>query len=269
MPELPEMETYRRLLSRHIEGKVINNSNVNREKSINVPIDTFITEIVNKQITSIERRAKHLIFHLSSDKVLLLHLMLGGWMYFGKENDAPDRTKQVILSFNDKHLYFIGLRLGYIHLLSQSELKQELSDLGPEPLGSNFNEHAFLKTFEGKRGRLKTTLVDQQVIAGIGNCYSDEICFEAKVKPDRKFNELKEQEFKNLFQSIKSVLQTAVTNGGYMENPLLQGDKLTGSQTPSLKIYNREGQNCIRCNEKIIRIEISSRKSFLCPNCQQ
>ena len=171
MPELPEMETYKRLLNEKLTEKTITDVEINREKSINISSLEFVQEVKGKQIIKIERRAKHLIFRLSSGKNLLLHLMLGGWMYIGSENDNPDRSKQIIISFGDMKLYFIGLRLGYLHLLDEHDLQQELSDLGPEPLDPAFTFDHFQNILQSKRGKLKITLINQKIISGIGNFY--------------------------------------------------------------------------------------------------
>lgn len=131
MPELPEMETYKTLLESLIGGQKISDVEIGREKSINEPVERFVSQVSNQTIKSIARRAKYLIFQLQDDSYLLLHLMLGGWMFFGKEEDKPNRTIQVKLSFGEQHLYFIGLRLGYLHLLSTEEVEEELKKLGP------------------------------------------------------------------------------------------------------------------------------------------
>ena len=119
MPEMPEMETYKRLLSTKINNLPITDVVINREKSINVPTVTFRNELIGRKVVNIRRRAKYLIFDLDSGDSLLLHLMLGGWMYIGGEDDTPDRTKQIILTFNSKQLQFIGLRLGFLHQLKK------------------------------------------------------------------------------------------------------------------------------------------------------
>ncbi|SEM94611.1 formamidopyrimidine-DNA glycosylase [Mesobacillus persicus] len=152
MPELPEMETYRRLLSERIVGKPITDIEVNRDKTINAPPRQFVEELKGKTITAVGRRAKHLIFELSTGKSLLLHLMLGGWMYYGSDEDNPDRTKQVTLSFGQQKLYFIGLRLGFLHLYNAKELASELSDLGPEPLDPGFTYEKFHEIFADRKG---------------------------------------------------------------------------------------------------------------------
>ncbi|MBB6452414.1 formamidopyrimidine-DNA glycosylase [Salirhabdus euzebyi] len=268
MPELPEMENYKKLLTEKIAEKTIMNAMIKREKSINVPIKTFQQQVHSQKIISIERRAKHLLFHLENGYILLLHLMLGGWMYYGNEEDKPDRSIQVELYFGDNSLYFIGLRLGYLHLFTKKEVDSELSDLGPEPLDINFSLNAFQDLTKGKKGKLKTTLVDQKFLAGIGNCYSDEICFEAQLLPTRTMNNLNDQEVVQLYHAIRSVLPTATEHGGYMENPLFTNDQKTGGVSNFLKVYDREGESCKRCGATILFKEVSSRKCFYCTGCQ-
>ncbi|GLB59997.1 bifunctional DNA-formamidopyrimidine glycosylase/DNA-(apurinic or apyrimidinic site) lyase [Cytobacillus sp. NCCP-133] len=268
MPELPEMEIYRRILTEKLAGKTITGVEVNREKSINVNPAQFKSELINSGLTEIQRKAKHLIFKLSSGKSLLLHLMLGGWMYMGNDEDSPERTKQVILSFGDKKLYFIGLRLGYLHLLTDSELEKELADLGPDPMDQTFSYPVFRELIGGRRGMLKTTFVNQQFLSGIGNCYSDEICFEAGLLPMKKADDLDEDEIKILYQSLKGVLTRAIQFGGYMEEPFFKGDTKTGGYNEQCRVYDREGEPCLRCSTAIVKEEISSRKTFYCRNCQ-
>lgn len=267
MPELPEMETYRVLLSHNIINKTITDVEINREKSINKHVQNFISHVQGKTITQVKRRAKHLIFELSSGQNLLLHLMLGGWMFLGNDRNSPDRTKQVILSFGDLKLYFIGLRLGYLHLLSNDELEKKLAELGPEPF--ELSGEDFEKMISKKKGGLKPILVDQKFIAGIGNCYSDEICYEAKLNPLGKAKDLNEEQTKSLYRAIKPVLTKAIELGGYMDNPMYEGDRKTGEYNENRLVYEREGQNCFRCGTVIERIESSAIKSFYCPKCQR
>jgi formamidopyrimidine-DNA glycosylase len=268
MPELPEMETYRKLLNKKLIGKTITDIEINREKSINISSIEFTQEIKGKQIIKIDRRAKHLIFCLNSGKKLLLHLMLGGWMYIGGANDNPNRTKQVILSFGNMKLYFIGLRLGYLHLLDEQALQQKLSDLGPEPLEPTFTFNHFQNILQSKHGKLKTTLINQKIISGIGNCYSDEICFEAKIKPTVTVDSLEKDSLFSIYNSIHTVLHNAISLGGYMDNPFSLDDQLTGGYNNHILVYDREGEKCRRCGGTIIKTELASRKCFYCPDCQ-
>lgn len=269
MPELPEMENYRRLLNQIIAGQTITQVQINREKSVNVNPNLFINTVTNQRIVTVNRRGKHLLFHLDNGQVMLLHLMLGGWLYFGTEEDKPNRTIQVRLSFGNQHLYFIGLRLGYLHLYSEQDVEKELSPLGPEPLDPQFTAQAFLKLLGERRGKIKSKLLDQEFIAGIGNCYSDEICYHAGIKTKRSIEEIEENERDQLYQSMKQVLFDALQHGGYMENPLFKGDNLTGRYNNLCLVYDREGENCKRCGGTIIKEMISSRKTFFCPNCQK
>jgi formamidopyrimidine-DNA glycosylase len=269
MPELPEMENYKNLLMQHVLTKQITDIEVGREKSINVPVNDFIRHVKNHHIKNVTRRAKHLLFHLDNDVVLVLHLMLGGWMFFSTEQEKPDRTIQIKLSFGNQHLYFIGLRLGYLHLYKKlEEAGKELGDLGPEPLSPQFKAGKFIEMSLDRRGSLKTTLVNQSFLSGIGNCYSDEMCFHAGLLPARKFNELTEQESGQLFQSMQFILKDAIKSGGYMEEPFHPNDELTGGYSRKCRVYDREGEPCIRCGNQLIKDEISSKKTFYCSNCQ-
>ncbi|MGY0691702.1 bifunctional DNA-formamidopyrimidine glycosylase/DNA-(apurinic or apyrimidinic site) lyase [Virgibacillus sp. FSP13] len=267
MPELPEMETYKSLLAQKIDGSTITEVAINREKSINVEPETFKNKVQNQKIKAVERRAKYLLFHLENGSYLLLHLMLGGWMFYGKADEQPERTIQVRLSFGNDHLYFIGLRLGYLHLFSADEVKDELSNLGPEPLNVNFSLDSFLDLVKDRRGKIKTTLIDQEFLSGIGNRYSDEIAWHAQLLPERKMNELDNNEKVQLYQSIRFVLQQAIQYGGYMDQPLFKGDSKTGAY--NTYVYDREGEACNRCGRIITKDEISSRKTFYCTECQR
>ncbi|MGD6965838.1 Fpg/Nei family DNA glycosylase [Rossellomorea vietnamensis] len=269
MPELPEMEHYKRMLTMHLQNKRITGVEIGREKSINIPASEFSLLADSQTIKSVSRRAKHLLFHLENDVVLILHLMLGGWMFFGTEEQKPDRTIQVKLSFGTQHLFFIGLRLGYLHLYKGMEKAgEELKKLGPEPLSSELTETKFLELSSKRRGSLKTTLVNQGFLSGIGNCYSDEMCFHAGLLPKRKFNELSEKENRKLFHSMQYILNDAVNSGGYMENPFFPGDTLTGGYNSKCLVYDREGEPCLRCGNEVVKDEISSKKTFYCPVCQ-
>ncbi|MCM3729445.1 bifunctional DNA-formamidopyrimidine glycosylase/DNA-(apurinic or apyrimidinic site) lyase [Neobacillus cucumis] len=269
MPELPEMENYKNVLKDKIANQVVTDVQINREKSININPDLFKKTVQHQQIVDINRRGKHLLFQLKNEQTLLLHLMLGGWMFYGSESEKPNRTIQVRLSFGQKHLYFIGLRLGYLHLYNQTQTKEKLSDLGPEPLNPEFTVNEFLKRIASKHGRLKTTLLDQSFIAGIGNCYSAEICFQAGIKPTKNIDDINRSDRSRLYDSMKNVLQDGIMHCGYMDNPIFQGDTLTGGFNNRCKVYDREGQPCYRCGATIVIEVISSRKTYYCPNCQR
>lgn len=268
MPELPEMENYRRLLGGLILNRPVTDTEITREKSVNVPPDRFDRLLKGQPVTAIDRRAKHLIFRLASGEALVLHLMLGGVIYCGSAADKPDRTVQVRIGFGERNLYFIGLRLGYLHVETADGLTRRFAGLGPEPFDPELTPRTFAEKLEARRGTLKSALVDQSFIAGIGNCYSDEICFDAEILPSRAPASLTPQEAERLFASMRSLLADATAHGGYMDMPLYPGDTLTGGYDRLCRVYDREGEPCVRCGSPIRRGEVSSKKSFACTVCQ-
>lgn len=269
MPELPEMDNYRIQLSNYILDSPITNIVINREKSVNLDPDAFINALLGRQVIFIERRGKHLLFHLDNGRRLMLHLMLGGLLYLGSSEDRPERNTQIELSFgNGMVLYFIGLRLGYLHLHTAKEAEELLSDLGPELLDRKMNEEKFKAIFSKRRGSLKTALVNQEIVAGIGNCYADEIAFAAGLRPSSKLQNLSDDDLSGLYQAARDVLIHATEAGGYIELPLTKDDQLTGGFNELCQVYDREGEKCNRCGDDIVKTEIAGKKVFYSPGCQ-
>ncbi|WP_028530733.1 Fpg/Nei family DNA glycosylase [Paenibacillus sp. HW567] len=268
MPELPEMENYRKLLSQHIINVPITGVTVNREKTINLAADEFAKTLLGARVVFVERRAKHILFHLHDGRRLLLHLMLGGLLFYGTEEERPERTTQVELAFGDHILYFMGLRLGYLHLLSVKESEAAMGKLGPELLDRRMNAERFAGLLKGRRGSLKSLLVNQHVMAGIGNCYADEIAFDAGLLPTALVQNLPPEAVTRLYGSICKVLTEATQIGGYMEMPFMTGDTVTGTYNDHCKVYDREGEPCLRGGGTIVKTELSGRKVFYCPDCQ-
>ncbi|WP_054955801.1 DNA-formamidopyrimidine glycosylase [Paenibacillus dakarensis] len=269
MPEFPEMENYRRMLSGSILNIPISHVKVNREKSINVPSEEFISGLIGRRVIFVERRGKYLIFHLSDGRRLLLHLMLGGLLYLTRgSEEQPSRSTQIEIAFGDKVLHFIGLRLGYLHMLSAKEVDATLSQLGPEVIDRRMTQERFVNLMMKRRGSLKSLLVNQHALAGIGNCYADEIAFDARIHPASKIQNLNEELLEQLFTSVQHVLKEAADGGGYMDMPFTGDDDLTGKYNEQCKVYDREGEPCVRCGTAIVKAEQTGRKVFFCPNCQ-
>ncbi|UVI33686.1 Fpg/Nei family DNA glycosylase [Paenibacillus spongiae] len=269
MPEWPEMEYYRNQLAARIAGQPIVGVQVTRPKSINVSSEQFEAELLNRTVWFVERRGKMLVFHLDSGKRLVLHLMLGGLIQFAAADEPTERTVQVAIRFPAGELRFIGLRLGYIHLLTAKETEAQLGKLGPDPFDKRLTLERFTQRFAGKRGTLKSTLVDQHVISGIGNCYADEIAFTAGVRPDAKVTEMEPQTWERLYAAMHEVLTDALNHGGYMEMPLTANDTLIGGYNERCRVYDRGGESCLVCGTTIVQGEIGSRKMFYCPTCQK
>lgn len=269
MPELPEMETYRRHLEAHTAGQRIGAVEVGRERSLNMPAGSFTAALVGATITGVGRAGKMLVVHLDRGQSLLNHLMLGGGIYLGSETDKPDRSFQVILRFADgSALYWFGLRLGWLHLLSAAELAERLADLGVDPLSGDFTPAYLAASLEGRRAALKAMLVDQRYFPGVGNCYADEACWAARIHPLRPAGGLLPAEHEALWQGLRQTLGQSVALGGYTETPFTAGDRLTGGYLVHLAVYDRQGQPCNRCGAPIIKQQAGGRKLFFCPNCQ-
>lgn len=267
MPELPEMETYRRLLEPRIIHHRITEADVQREKSINVPVADFCAAVESRVIAGVRRIAKQLVFDLDDGTHLIVHLMLGGWMFYGHEDEKPERTIQVRLGFGTNSLYFINLRLGHLHLLTNSELKRIRGKYGPDPFDMQLGPGQLFNMLNKKRTTLKMALVDQGLIAGIGNCYSDEICYLARLLPTRICSSLDLADCEELLVSMRKVLTDATRSGGYMEHPLYVGDGLTGGYR--CYVYDRAGEPCDRCGEPIVVETVGKRKTYYCVQCQR
>jgi formamidopyrimidine-DNA glycosylase len=270
MPEWPEMENYRRLLSPRVSGQKIDRVVVNRPKTINEPEDHFRNELLGHRILFVERRGKQLLFHLDDGNRLILHLMLGGWLAYGSEGPKEDSHFQVILGFEDgDNLYFGGLRLGYLHRLSAKTVNEQLKDLGPDPFDPRLTSEVFRKRLSARRGKLKPAMTDQRLVSGIGNCYADEICFDAQIHPETPIPSLNAETSEQLYHSMRQVLEEAVAGGGYMDHPLTPDDTFTGGFDDQCRVYDREGEPCVRCGTPIEKGETAGRKMFFCPHCQR
>lgn len=269
MPELPEMEIYRTHLERHALARQILAVEIGREKSLNVPASEFAAALEGQSFTAFSRRGKHLVFHLSDGRYLLNHLMLGGAIFCGAPDEARNRTFQVILRLDDgQALYWSGLRLGWLHLLDAAGLEERTLELGVDPLSAAFTAEHVGALVHKRRGALKPLLVDQKRFPGIGNCYSDEACWEARIHPLRIAGSLSALEAEQLWAGMRQTLTQAVAMGGYTETPFVTGDTFSGGYIPHLKVYDRQGEGCRRCGAPIVLAVASGRKVFFCPACQ-
>ncbi|MFD0619048.1 Fpg/Nei family DNA glycosylase [Paenibacillus sp. GCM10027629] len=273
MLELPELETYKKLLSEQIINKRITDVTVKEEKLLNCEVSEWSKELQGREVLYIERRGKQLLFHLDNGKRLLLNLGVAGQIQYDTEGTEDGSgtawDAQVMIHFGQQVLRLHGIRQGYVHLLSAKEADQLLSDLGPELLDRKMTLEKFRMLFARKRGMLKSALVQQTFIAGIGNGYADEIAFEAALLPSAKLQELTEESVERLYHSTLTVLHDAIEYGGLGEQPLNTQDHLTGGYKSHVRVIEREGQACERCGSIIQKSEVGSRKTFYCPNCQK
>jgi len=144
-----------------------------------------------------------------------------------------------------------------------------LKKLGPDPFDPRLTPEAFVKRLSARKGRLKSALVDQKLVSGIGNCYSDEICFDAEVQPAVPIPELAPETKLRLYHSMRKVLEEAAESGGYMDHKFTEDDTFVGGYDSQCRVYDREGEPCVRCGAPIRLEMVNSRKMFSCPSCQK
>lgn len=289
MPELPEVETTVRYLRRKVLNRTFLDAWTDSAKIIKKPdsFNSFKESIKGKQIKEIWRRAKNIIFELSGGFSLLIHLKMTGHLLVGnwelksgvwksaKKGPLEEPVNKYI------HLMFwldsgLMLTLSDLRKFAKVELWETkkliaspgIKKLGPEPLDPSFNFQKLRKALR-KRGRIKQVLMDQNVIAGIGNIYADEILWEARIHPLRSAVDLKEKELKSIYQAIKKILKKAVELGGTSVSDFRNPEGRPGLYGKVLKVYQQEGKKCPRCKGVIKRIKIGGRSAHFCPVCQK
>lgn len=294
MPELPEVETTVQELIRakpKILGRVFINFWAENKKLIKRPksFQKFRKELTNRKILKIWRRGKNILFDLEGERTLLIHQKLTGHLLFGKwkktkegwisliegplkDDPVNQYLRAIFFLDNSWQLALSDLRkFAKIELFTQKEeLEKELSKLGPEPLEESFIFEKFKEVILKKKQRkIREVLMDQTVIAGIGNIYSSEILWQAKVHPLRPVKSLSEKELKEIFLAMKEILQKAIEAKGesFSDYRRITGEK--GEFDRLRKVYKREGEECPRCKTKIKRIKIGQRSAYFCPNCQR
>lgn len=272
MPELPEVETIRFQLAGKILHKKISGVEVKYAGLLNVSAKEFIKAVEGAKITGIKRRAKILIIDLSSGWSLLIHFKLTGQLiYDGKSGiDQP----HLIYHFSDgsqlKHFDF--RKFGYVKLVKSQELKKylEKEKLGPEPLEKEFTLERFRQLLVLKpKAKIKPLLMDQTFIAGVGNIYSQEACFAAKILPIRPAGSLSPEEVKDLYQGLRQILQESIQHQGTSVDAYVDAFGQEGDYFSRLKVYGRGGQKCWRCGAILKEMKLGGRGTVWCPRCQR
>ncbi|WP_054024651.1 Fpg/Nei family DNA glycosylase [Bacillus sp. FJAT-28004] len=269
MYELPELENYRALLAEQFAGAQITGIEITNVKVFQASEEQIGRDVISKVVWFIERRGMHLVLHLDNGKRLLLHLGQGAYLYRGSATDKPDRNVQLKLIFGEVVLYGVGLRAEDLQLLTVKEVEGKLGRLGPDAMDKRVTLQRFIALFAKKRVAIRTALIDQNVISGIGAVYADEICFAAAIRPDTKIPAIESEAWERLYAAMHNVLKEAISQGGAAEYPFYEGDSLTGKHRNHFQVYEREGLLCSRCDTVIEKIDVSGRKAYACPNCQQ
>lgn len=294
MPELPEVETIRRQLSKEMVGKKIKTAEIKLPKLVyfdgrRSDVKNFKKYTEGARITQIDRAAKILILTLSNGYALLIHLKLTGQLIFCAKNGVftrgghpwppdsvpvPNKWTHIIFHFTDgSKIYFNDLRqFGYLKLVETKKIggQKEIQKLGPEPLDKNFTSELFSTVLKKRsKAKIKPLLMDQNFLSGVGNIYADESLFHAGVLPTRPAGKLKQAEIKKLHQGIKKILKKSIEKGGTSVDTYVTLSGKKGGYEKYLKVYGREGKKCSQCGGIIQRIKLSSRSAHFCPKCQK
>jgi formamidopyrimidine-DNA glycosylase len=283
MPELPEVETVRRGLLPHLEGATLRRVIQNRpDLRFPLPPD-FVHRLEGARITALRRRAKYLLADLSTGETLVAHLGMTGRFLVGEHKpgefhhaagDDPKHTHVVFETAKNGRIAFNDARrFGYMDLVRTDGLHEHpyFKGLGPEPLGDGFNARALGAVLTSKKQNIKVTLLDQRIVAGLGNIYVSEALHRAHIHPERPAGSLKPAELKRLVEAVKVVLEEAIEAGGSTLKDFRAADGELGYFQHRFRVYDREDAPCPTpgCKGVIRRIVQAGRSTFFCPVCQK
>lgn len=274
MPELPEVETIRKTLKQLIIGKTIEEMDVYWSRIVKHPddIEHFKHMLVGQSFSNIERKGKFLIFQLD-DYTLVSHLRMEGKYSLHDKKDPVDKHTHIIFKFtDDQELRYTDVRkFGTMHVFPKGEHLQAkpLNLLAPDPFEPAFTFDYFQNKLRKTSRVIKTVLLDQTVIAGLGNIYVDETLFKAKVHPLCKANELSDGDIRRIMRCAEETLLEAIEQGGTTIRSYVASDGEMGMFQQKLYVYGQEDEPCQVCSKPIIKIKVSNRGTHLCPSCQK
>jgi formamidopyrimidine-DNA glycosylase len=298
MPELPEVETIRQDLRKKMLHKKITEVKVFFDKVVGGKKKETIKSLLENSFSEVDRVGKLLIFRLEkNDEVLLLHLKMTGQLIYlikdhifagghsfalsftppagggagGGGSGLPNKYTQIMIAFADHSKLFFNdsRRFGYAKIIPADKLESVFLKFGPEPLQKNFTFEKFSELLKKKKMNVKALLLNQQLIAGIGNIYADEICFDAKVLPTRRTTSLSNSDIKQLFHSTLKVLKKAIEYRGTTFNDYVDSEGKKGNFSHLLKVYERDGERCKRCKGVIMKKKVAGRGTHVCEHCQK
>ena len=286
MPELPEVETVKKGLEKKLKNFIISEIEIIRPSTIAFPAnkDEFKKGLNNSLIDKWNRRGKYLIASLiknpnnktlKSNGYLIIHLRMTGHFNWLKRNNSPCKHTRVrFFDSQENELRFIDLRsFGQIWWIKEGldpkKIIKGLGSLGPEPFSKDFNYEYLKKEFSKRTKSIKAVLLDQRIIAGIGNIYADESLFEAGISPFREAKTIKKRELIKLRISIMDVLEKSIGSGGTTFSDFRNIEGLNGNYSMQANVYKRTGEKCKRCSNLIQRKKITGRSTHWCSNCQK
>ena len=283
MPELPEVETVLRGISPILEGNQIDYAQVNRPDLRRPFPNNLAKRLKNRKINFLHRRSKYILIDLSEGETLIMHLGMSGRIMisqkvastFHHNTTHNQKHDHFILHLKDNHQLTFNdpRRFGVIDLLKTEnlELSGMLSQIGPEPLSNSFNEAYFVSTMRLKKTNIKSALLDQRIVAGLGNIYVCEALFRAGISPKRRAVRISHKKLSSLVPIIKEILLEAISSGGSSLRDFRNASGDLGYFQHSFDVYGREDEDCYNkdCDSKIKRITQAGRSSFYCSNCQR
>lgn len=287
MPELPEVETVRRGLSRLIEGLVITEASTDNPKSFPNAEADVKNFLIGAEVVAVKRRAKVLLIELSTKYTLMTHLKMTGQMvYRGEKNfgaghpsdsligELPDRSTRVTLAFNNgARLYFNDQRkFGWMRLLPTAEVPMIdfMKKVGPEPLSDEFSWKVMRDRLQKRKNTsIKAALLDQSVIAGVGNIYADESLWGATIHPSTLVRNVTDAKIQALYKALRDVLQLSIDKGGSTDQHYVDAEGKRGKYLTFANVFRREGQPCPRCGTIIEKLRVAGRGTHICPHDQK
>lgn len=288
MPELPEVETVRAGLQRLLPGQQITAVASDWPKSFPNAAADVRQFLIGAMVVEVRRRAKVLLIDLSTGYTLVIHLKMTGQLVFrgdnvrfgaGHPNDSlvselPDKSTRVTFSLaGGGKLYFNDQRkFGWVRLLPSVEVPNLdfFKKVGPEPLAADFKWQGLRERLLRRQNtNIKAALLDQSVIAGVGNIYADESLWGAKIHPATRINALSDSKFKALHQALRAVLELSIASGGSTDRHYVDAEGRRGNYLSFAKVFRKEGLPCPRCGTTIIKTRVAGRGTHLCPKCQR
>jgi len=273
MPELPEVETVRRSLRLKLIGKKIIDCNIYHNNIIEYPsVLEFKNNIVGQTINDIERNGKWLKFVLD-DYYLLTHLRMEGKYFFRNKDEELYKHEHVVflLDDNTEFRYMDVRKFGKMLLIKKDDVFNigPLTKIGLEPWDKELTVDYLMDKYKGKRLPIKSVLLDQSIIAGIGNIYANEILFDSGINPLKRTMDLDRDELERIINSTRNILARAIELGGSTIHSYTSVDGVTGLFQQELMVHTRGGQSCKKCNTMIEKIVVGGRGTYYCPNCQK
>lgn len=271
MPELPEVETIKRYLNKYVKNKTINKILVLHKKTIIGNLTNFKKNLINKKIIGIKRYGKYLIFLLNSKNVLISHLRMEGKYILGQNQKDKTKHARIIFYFDDGTIlnYDDSRTFGRMNIMDKEKYLHvpPISKLGPE-INKKINLKNFFNALKKSKRTIKEVLLDQKIVAGLGNIYVDETLFESKISPLTKANKLTELDASNILKNANKIVNLAIKFKGSFIKTYYFTKNETGSFQNFLKVYGKKGQKCVKCKKILIKIKINNRGTTYCPNCQ-